>query len=81
MSRPSVRRARLQLEALEPRWAPATRVSATQLTYQDIDGDIVTVTFSKPILTDVTVANGMFVFHDGNVNNNNSLPQQLSRLT
>jgi hypothetical protein len=44
-------RRRLSLEHLEPRNAPATLVSPTKAIYQDVDGDVVTITFSKPILT------------------------------
>lgn len=77
MSSRSVRRARLQVEALEPRWMPATLVSPIQLTYQDIDGDPVRVTFSKPILTSLTVANDIFTFNNGDVDNSNVAQQQL----
>ena len=44
------RSTRLRLEALEGRDAPATLVGATKVTYQDTDGDTVTVAFSKPVL-------------------------------
>src|SRR5262249_23710782 len=45
-----------RLEALESRYAPATLVSPTKLTYQDSDGDSVTVTFSKPVLSSGNVS-------------------------
>src|SRR5262249_24654511 len=45
-----VRRARLAVESLEHREVPATLVSPTTLTYQDLDGDSVAVTLSKPLL-------------------------------
>src|SRR5262245_24139195 len=44
-------RTRLGMECLEAREVPATFVSGTTLTYQDVDGDDVTVRFSKSILT------------------------------
>jgi hypothetical protein len=74
------RRRRLAFDVLESRYAPATIVSPTQLTYQDIDGDNVTVTFSKPILTSDGLANSFFGFSSGNVNGNDATPQQLYRL-
>jgi hypothetical protein len=73
-------RRRLELETLESRWTPATRISETQLTYQDIDGDSVTVTFSKPILTSDAAANVFLAFNTGNVNGSNTTPQQLQRI-
>jgi hypothetical protein len=62
---------------LDDRWAPATLVSPTQVTYQDLDGDMVRVTFSKPILTSPAVANGVFSFATGSVDNSNAAVQQL----
>ena len=44
------------IEALEARIAPATLVNATTVTYQDVDGDLVTVKVSKPIFTEMNVA-------------------------
>lgn len=73
-------RNRLCLDPLEERLAPARIVSLTQLAYQDIDGDGVTVTFSKPILTSDAVANGIFLFSTGNVNGSIATPQQLLRI-
>ena len=54
--------------------AGASIVSPTQLTYRDIDGDNVTVTFSKPILTSDGLANSFFGFSTGNVNGSNATP-------
>jgi hypothetical protein len=73
------RRAALQLEPLENRDAPATLVSATKLTYQDIDGDNVTVTLSKPLLNPGNV-DSIFLFDTGNVNNVNTARQQLQTI-
>src|SRR6186997_636417 len=66
----------LRLEQLETRDAPATLVSATKMTYQDIDGDNVAVTFSKPILN-AGNANSIFTFGLGNVNGSNADKQRL----
>src|SRR5262245_66668556 len=66
----------LQVESLESRDAPARLVNGTTLTYQDIDGDSVTVTFSKAILN-ASNANSIFSFGQGNVNGSNSTKQQL----
>src|SRR5262245_6710647 len=76
MSRRFRRPATLQLESLETRDAPATLVSSTKLTYQDIDGDNVTVTFSKPIQHAVDV-NNVFDFDVGSVDGDNTTKQQL----
>src|SRR5262245_32471483 len=58
------RRTQLGLERLEAREVPATVVNATTLTYQDFDGDNVTVKFSKAILTAAN-ANSIFTFSSG----------------
>ncbi len=63
-------------EALEGRRMPATLIGTTQVKYQDIDGDDVTVTLSKPILTSANV-NTIFTFDTGNVNGVNTTKQQL----
>lgn len=44
-----------KLEVLEPRIAPATLIDAGTVTYQDTDGDAVTVKFSKNVLDDDAV--------------------------
>ncbi|MBO0701067.1 MAG: hypothetical protein J2P46_21910, partial [Zavarzinella sp.] len=54
----------LRLEPLEPRHAPATLVSPTTVTYQDADGDNVTVVLSRPVLTPGNV-NTVFHFDTG----------------
>ena len=46
------------------------------MTYQDIDGDSVAVTFSKPILNTANV-NTIFTFGLGNVNGSNAAKQRL----
>ena len=63
-------------QQLEARVLPATLVNPTTLTYQDIDGDDVSVTLLNPILTAGNV-NSIFVFNTGNVNGSNNVPQQL----
>lgn len=52
------------LEILEARIAPATLLNHRTLSFFDIDGDAVTVTFSKPVL-DQTTANNVFHFSHG----------------
>jgi hypothetical protein len=66
----------LNVEQLETRFAPATLVNATTLTYRDFDGDNVRVKFSKPIL-DAANANAIFSFDTGSVDGSNATPQQL----
>lgn len=65
--------------SLESRVLLATLVAANRLTYQDFDGDDVTVTFSKNILTAGNV-NSIFHFNFGNVNGNNNTPQLIERI-
>src|SRR5262245_7530894 len=74
-------RAGLCLEALESRYALATLASATRLTYQDVDGDRVAVTFSKPILNAGNV-NTIFTFSSGTgaVNGSNAAREQLRQI-
>jgi hypothetical protein len=50
------RRSTLRVQELESRLAPATRVSPTAVVFQDVDGDDVTVTLSRPLLTPANVA-------------------------
>src|SRR5262245_30554593 len=69
-------RARLKLEQLEAREAPATLVNASKVTYQDIDGDNVTVVFSKPILT-VGNVDSVFTFNLGGISGSNGINQLL----
>jgi len=67
---------RLALEPLEGREVPATLVSPTTVTYQDIDGDNVTVKLSKPLLTAGNV-NTVFTFNVDGVFSSNLAKQQL----
>jgi hypothetical protein len=64
---------------LESRWCPATLVSPTKVTWQDVDGDIVTCKLSRPLLTADT-ADSVFAFSIGTVNGDNSVPQVLTSL-
>jgi hypothetical protein len=77
--RTSQRKTRLEMECLEAREVPATMLSPTMLTYQDIDGDSVQVMFSRPVLTAANV-NSVFSFNTGNVNGSNALKQQLKAI-
>ena len=56
------------LESLEGRISPAALINPTTLMYKDIDGDIVTVKFTKSIFTTtpagVATANSVFKFSD-----------------
>jgi hypothetical protein len=74
------RRVRIHLEALEDRTLPATLVGPTTLTYQDIDGDMVRVSFSKPVLTADNV-NDIFQFNVGTVSGSNAIKQKLMVLS
>src|SRR5437588_12961822 len=76
----AARATRLRLEPLEGRDAPATLVSPFRVTYQDADGDHVTVTLSKPLLTPANV-NGVFEFDVGAVDGDNTTRQQLRTIT
>ena len=53
------------IEPLEPRIAPATFVNPTTITYHDVDGDLVTVKLSKPLLADIATASQIFHFDTG----------------
>ncbi|HJZ93151.1 MAG TPA: hypothetical protein VKE40_19900 [Gemmataceae bacterium] len=80
MTRHSARgRSGLRLEPLESREVPATLVNASTLTYQDVDGDTVRVSFSKAILTPGNV-NTVFIFDTGTADSGNSTGQQLRRI-
>lgn len=69
------------LEPLEARLAPAQVLSPTRLTYQDKDGDMVVVSFTKPILS-AADPNSIFRFDSGAgaVNGETSTPEQLQRI-
>lgn len=70
---------RLSCERLEPRETPATLVTPWRVTYQDVDGDLVSVTFSKSILT-ASKVNTIFTFNTGSVNGSNATKQQLQKI-
>ena len=67
------------IEPLEARIAPATLVNPTTVTFQDKNGDAVTVTISKPLFTAASVAK-VFTFDTGSVNGSNTALQQLETL-
>lgn len=71
------------IEPLEARIAPATLVNPTTVTFQDKNGDAVTVTISKPLFTAASVAK-VFTFDSafstGSAGGVNSTPQQLELL-
>jgi hypothetical protein len=67
----------LRCEQLERRDAPATLVGNTKVTYQDFDGDNVSVIFSKPILD---AGNVDTIFGAGFVTGNNTTKQTLSMI-
>jgi hypothetical protein len=77
--RPILERAASIIEPLEARIAPATLVNPTTVTYQDGNGDTVTVSISKHLFTAANVDN-VFAFDTGSVNGDNSTPQQLQTL-
>ncbi len=70
---------RLSLEALETKAVPAQMVSAMKMVYQDIDGDDVTVSFTKPVLTAANV-NTVFTFNTGTVDGTVNTPQKLFKI-
>jgi hypothetical protein len=49
------------LEPLESRIAPAAAINATTAVFTDVDGDLVTIKFSKPIAQTVLYASNIFV--------------------
>ncbi|MEA3186514.1 MAG: hypothetical protein QOD99_344 [Chthoniobacter sp.] len=68
------------IEHLEVRIAPATLLNPTTVTFQDVDGDDVTVKLSKPLFTDAAATDGILHFTTGTVNGDNSAAQQLERI-
>ena len=77
-------RERAGIEPLEGRIAPATLVSATVVSFTDLDGDAVTITFSEPLFDPAkSIAenrlNEVFKFSNGTaaVNFESAGPQQL----
>jgi hypothetical protein len=73
------RHPRLSVESLETRAVPATLVNPRTVTYTDFDGDLVTVAFSKPVLTAANV-DTVFRFDNRGVDGDNSTPQQLQTI-
>jgi hypothetical protein len=63
-------------EPLEARISPATLVSSSVVTYQDIDGDTVTIKASAGIFDAATVET-LLRFSSGGVDGSNATPQQL----
>ena len=75
-SRRKARRFVPLVECLESRLAPATFVNATTVTYQDVDGDNVTIRSTSPIFSAANVnSNTVLVFDSVAVGN--ATPQQL----
>lgn len=74
--KPHCGRTLLRLQQLEAREVPATMVSPSSITYQDADGDSVTVRLSHPVLTMANV-NTVFEFDQGTVDGVNTQKQQL----
>lgn len=70
-------RSRWATDPLEARTLLATLVSSTKVSYQDADGDNVTLTFSKPILTSAAVANSILTFNFQTVDGSNVNPTRL----
>lgn len=73
------RRTVLTVEQLETRFAPATLVNSTTVTYRDLDGDDVSIKFSKPILTDVN-KEVILQFESDGITGDNSVGQRLVRI-
>lgn len=71
------------LEPLEGRIAPASLINPTTVMYKDIDGDIVTIKFSKPLFTSDGLANDILTFTqadsvtNGPFNPATAVPEQL----
>ncbi len=72
-------RARLRLEILEDRLAPATLVDAMDVTYLDAKGNQVNIHASLPLFNAATV-NSVLLFNTGSVNGDNSRSQQLQEI-
>jgi filamentous hemagglutinin len=64
-------KSRLQLQTLESRQVPAILVNPSTLTYQDVDGDLVTVKLNKNVLTADNIAT-VFTFDGGSFGDNSS---------
>ncbi len=76
-ARAAARPVHSSLESLEGRIAPATLINPTTVTYQDFDGDIVTVKFTKSLLTNSTIAGNVLKFDTLGVDGSNATGQQL----
>jgi hypothetical protein len=74
--RPRPRSLPAAIEPLEARIAPAMLVSATQVSFLDKNGQMATVTISKPLFT-VANVNQVFKFDTGSVDGTTSTQQQL----
>lgn len=68
-----------EYQLLENRQLMATLLSSSAVSYQDVDGDQVTVSFSGRFLTAGNV-NGIFQFDTGSVSGSNAARQQLRSL-
>jgi hypothetical protein len=80
--RPLVRKVTSSIEGLEGRIAPATLLNPSTVIFQDLEGDTVTVKFSKNLFTGTTAqqlatANQVFKFSAGDIAQSNTTPQQL----
>jgi hypothetical protein len=71
---------RLHLIPLESRVTPATIVDAFTVSYQDLDGDNVTVKLSKGAFTDQAAAESILTFAPAGVTGSNGIPQQLQSI-
>src|SRR5581483_11634794 len=76
-TQPVSHKSQRMLEPLESRIAPATLVNPTTITFQDHDGDLVTVKSSKAIFSSEATADLILHFDTGTVSGNNSVKQQL----
>lgn len=68
-----------QLELLEDRTVPATLVNPQLVTFQDQDGDLAQIVFSKPVLNP-SLIESIVQFEGGFSAGNNSLKQQLDAI-
>ncbi|MFT3878573.1 MAG: hypothetical protein QM703_02810 [Gemmatales bacterium] len=74
------RRRLLALEYLEDRTVPAKLANPSTVVFQDIDGDLAQLVFSKPVLTSSNV-NSLLGFSTGAVDGSTSTKQSLNTLT
>lgn len=81
MGRLRSRRFGFDLQQLESRELPATLVNPTTVTYQDFDGDVVTVRITKPLFIDAAAANSVLSFSSGTVDGINTVGQQLTAVS